>query len=42
MNSSANETMWKFRFIAVWQEGKEVLWLKSMSAQVQTQPGMKP
>ncbi len=33
MNSPANETMWKFRFIAVWQEGKEVLWLKSMSAQ---------
>jgi len=33
MYSPARETKWKFRFIAVWQEGKEVLWLKSMSAQ---------
>jgi len=32
MTASEKTTLWKFRFFAVWQEGKEVLWLKSMSA----------
>jgi len=32
MAASNKKTIWKFRFIAVWQEGKEVQWLKTMSA----------
>jgi len=30
--TTEKKSMWKIRFFAVWHEGREVLWLKSMSA----------
>ncbi len=32
MTKIEKKTMWKVRFFPVWQEGREALWLKSMSA----------
>jgi len=32
MENPAKVTRWKVRFFAVWQEGREAAWLKSMSA----------
>ncbi len=32
MPTSRTKTMWKLRFFAIWREGEEARWLKSMSA----------
>jgi len=32
MAASEKKAMWKIRFFPVWQEGREALWLKSLSA----------
>jgi len=32
MKTTEKQLVWKLRFFAIWQEGKETRWLKSMSA----------